>query len=120
MRKQVVAKAMEELRRASPDIEGCALVTLDGQIVAASLTPGVDPARVGALSIGAMKRGEEAAGGFGCGALEQLTLKAERGYVVIIRGAHDTALSIITGPSAKVGLVLQDAQRAVSSILAAQ
>ena len=120
MREEMVGIAMEELRGSSQDIRGCALVSLDGQILASSLKQGLEPARVGTMSLAALKLGEEAAGGLGCGAFKQFTLKGESGYVVTIRVGEDALLSIITGPSAKLGLVLQDAWRAVSSITAAQ
>ncbi len=120
MWKETAEEAMKDLRSSSQDITGCALVAQDGQILASSLKPGVDPARMGAVSVAALKLGEEAAGGLECGALQQLTLKGEGGYVLLIREGDDAVLCIMTRSSAKVGLVLQDARRTVSSITAAR
>ena len=120
MWKEAAEEAMKDLRNSSQDITGCALVAPDGQILASSLEPGVDSARMGAVSVAALSLGDEAAEGLGCGALQQLTLKGESGYVLLIREGDDTVLSIMTTSSAKLGLVLQDACRTVSSIKAAR
>ena len=120
MRKETAEEAMRDLLSSSPDITGCALVAPDGQILASAMEQGVDPAGMSALGVAALKLGEKAAGGLGFGAFEQLTLKGESAYLLVIREDDGAVLSIITRSSAKVGLVLQDARRAVSNITAAR
>ncbi len=116
MDRQAVANAINDLCSSFPDIRGCALIADDGHMVASSLKPGIDPEQLSAVSIAALKLGVEAASGLGCGALEQVTLKGESGYVLLVRETDDAVLTVITGSSARVGLILQDARRAVSSL----
>ena len=116
MRKDVVENVIMGLQRSSRDIKGCAVVSSDGQMVASSLKPGMDLDRVGAMSAAVQKLGQEAARALGCGALEQIMLKGETGYVLLVAVGEDAVLSVITDTSAKLGLVLQDARGAVLSI----
>jgi len=116
MRKDLIENAIMGLQMSSRDIQGCAVVSSDGQMVACSLKPGTDPDRVGAMSAAVQKLGKEAARELGCGALEQIMLKGDSGYVLIIGAGEDAVLSVITDAAAKLGLVLQDARGAVLSI----
>ena len=113
MRQEIIENAISDLHRSSRDIAGCALVSVDGQTVASSLQQGVDPDRVAAMSAAVLRLGEEAARGLGCGALDQVMLKGESGYVLLMGGGKGAVLSVITNSSAKLGLVLQGARRAV-------
>lgn len=116
MRIEVIENAIRGLHKSSREIQGCAVISLDGQIVASSLKPGIDPDRVGTMSAAVQKLGKEATQAIGCGALEQIMLKADRGYVLLVGAGEDALLSVITDPSAKLGLVLQDARGFVRSI----
>lgn len=116
MQKQGVAEVLAELCRSSPDIQGCALVAEHGEVVASSLKPGMDPARLGSVSVAALKLGEAAAGGLGCGALEQLTLKGKDGYILFVPDGKKAVLGVMAASSAKVGLILQDVRRAMANI----
>ena len=79
MRKDLIENAIMGLQMSSRDIQGCAVVSSDGQMVACSLKPGTDPDRVGAMSAAVQKLGKEAARELGCGALEQIMLKGDSG-----------------------------------------
>ncbi len=116
MREEVIENAIKSLQRSSRDIQGCAVVSSDGGMVACSLKSGMDPDRVGAMSAAVQKLGKEAARELGCGALDQIMLKGESGYVRLIGAGEDAVLSVITDAAAKLGLVLQDARGAVLSI----
>ena len=116
MRKDVIENALKGLHKSSRDIKGCAVISLDGQMVASSMKPGMDPDRVRTMSAAVQKLGKEAARALGCGALEQIMLKGDSGYVLLIGAGEDAVLSVITDVSAKLGLVLQDARGAVGSI----
>ncbi len=116
MRKDVIENAIMGLKRSSRGIQGCAVVSSDGHMMASSLKPGTDLDRVGAMSAAVQKLGKEAARELGCGALEQITLKGESGYVLLLGVGGDAVLSVITDASAKLGLILQDARGAVLRI----
>ena len=116
MRTQMLQSVLNDLRSSSGDIEGCAIVSLDGLTVASSLMEGRDENRVGAMSAAMLALGEKTAKELGRGRLDQVMVKGESGYLLLIGAGKDAVLIVITNAAAKLGLVFLDARRAAQSI----
>jgi len=100
----------------TPDVEGAATVSLDGLVLASVLPAGTDEDRVSAMAAALLSLGERTAQELGRGTLEQVYVKGDKGYIILMQAGKQSVLEVIAGPSAKLGMVLLDMKRAVSEI----
>lgn len=115
MRTQMLRSVLNELS-ASADVEGCAVVSLDGLTMASSLMEGMDENRVGAMSAAMLALGEKTSQELGRGGLDQVLVKGSSGYILLVQAGKEAVLIVITNSEAKLGLVLLDTKRAAKSI----
>ena len=83
-RTQQMVDRLRELQASSPDIEASAVVSVDGLSIASALPQGVEEDRVSAMSAAMLSLGERIASELGRGTLEQVYIKGEKGYVVLM------------------------------------
>ena len=99
-----------------PDIEGAALVSTDGLVMASVLPSGTDEDRVSAMAAALLSLGERTAQELTRGELEQVYVKGSNGYVILMQAGTDGVLEAIAGPQAKIGMILLEMKRASQSI----
>ena len=105
-------KILSDLQASSSDVEACAVVSEDGLIMASALPQGVEEARVAAMSAAMLSMGARTALELNRGALEQLFVKGDDGFVVIMQaGAHGVLMGLAR-KDAKLGLLFLDMNRA--------
>jgi hypothetical protein len=100
----------------APDIEGAALVSTDGLVMASVLPSGTDEDRVSAMAAALLSLGERTAQELTRGELEQVYVKGSNGYVILMQAGTDGVLEAIAGPQAKIGMILLEMKRASQSI----
>ncbi len=100
----------------TPDIEGAAVVSADGLIVASVLSTETDEDRVSAMAAALLALGERTAEELGRGTLEQMYVKGEHGYIVLMNAGSDSVLEAIAGSGAKLGMVLLEMKRAAAEL----
>jgi predicted regulator of Ras-like GTPase activity (Roadblock/LC7/MglB family) len=83
-RTQQMVDRLRELQASSPDIEASAIVSVDGLSIASALPHGVEEDRVSAMSAAMLSLGERIASELGRGSLEQVYIKGQKGYVVLM------------------------------------
>jgi len=83
-RTQMMVDRLRELQASSPDIEASAIVSVDGLPIASALPQGVEEDRVSAMSAAMLSLGERIATELGRGSLDQVYIKGEKGYVVLM------------------------------------
>ena len=114
------AEAMEHILRnlvgSTPDLEGAAVVSTDGLVLASALPAGTDEDRVSAMAAALLSLGERTAGELSRGDLEQVYVKGDLGYVVLMRAGDESVLEAIAGKAAKLGMVLLDMKRAAAEL----
>jgi uncharacterized protein len=103
---------LADLRALSGDIESCGVLSTDGELLSSSHGEGVDRERVTAMLAALANRAERVARENGKGHASQVKVKAEGGYVLLIRLEGGGTLAATTGPDARVGLVLYDMRNA--------
>lgn len=96
---------LNTLRVSSPDIEASAVVSLDGLVIASALPEGTEDDRVSAMSAAMLSLGERIAMELGRGALEQVYVKGENGYVILVSVGEDAVLTAMAQEQAKLGLI---------------
>jgi len=115
-RTQLMVDRLRELGASSPDIEASAIVSVDGLTIASALPQGVEEDRVSAMSAAMLSLGERIAGELGRGGLEQVYIKGEKGYVILMSIGEDAVLTSLAREQAKLGLIFLDIRRAVEDL----
>ena len=94
-RTQQMVDRLRELQASSPDIEASAVVSVDGLSIASALPQGVEEDRVSAMSAAMLSLGERIATELGRGSLEQVYIKGEKGYVVLMSVGQEAVLTAL-------------------------
>jgi len=105
-------RVLADLRALSGDIESCGVLSKEGELLSSSHGEGVDRERVSAMAAALANLAERVARQAGKDHASQVRVKAEGGFVLLIRLDGGGALAATTGPAAKVGLVLYDMRNA--------
>ncbi len=115
-RAEQMQQVLRNLVSTTPDVEGAAMVTLDGLPLSSALPSGVDEDRVSAMAAAVLSLGERTANELKRGALEQVYVKGSDGYVILMQAGHEAVLQTIVGPAGKLGMVLLDMKRAAQEL----
>jgi predicted regulator of Ras-like GTPase activity (Roadblock/LC7/MglB family) len=107
---------LRDLRVRTPDIEASAVVSVDGLIIASDLPVDVEEDRVSAMGAAMLSLGERIAGELGRGVLDQVYIRGDNGYVILMSVADEAVLTCLARPDAKLGLVLLDMRRAADDL----
>ncbi len=116
-RTQQLVNRLRELQASSPDIEATAVVSVDGLTIASALPQGIEEDRVSAMSAAMLSLGERIASELGRGALEQVFIKGQNGYVVLMAVGEEAVLTALAREQAKLGLIFLDMRRAAEDIV---
>ncbi|MER3401487.1 MAG: hypothetical protein C4313_10290 [Thermoflexus sp.] len=115
-RTERMIERLKELQASAPDIEASAVVSIDGLIMASALPADVEEDRVSAMSAAMLSLGERIAGELGRGTLDQVYIRGERGYVVLMAVGEEAVLTVLARPQAKLGLLFLDMRRAAEDL----
>jgi predicted regulator of Ras-like GTPase activity (Roadblock/LC7/MglB family) len=112
---QMVAR-LREMQIASPDIEASAVVSVDGLIMASALPAEGEEDRVSAMSAAMLSLGERISMELGRGALEQVYIRGDGGFVVLSAVGEEAVLTVLAREQAKLGLVFLEMRRAAEDL----
>ena len=115
-RSQLMVERLRDLQASSPDIEASAVVSVDGLTIASALPQGVEEDRVAAMSAAMLSLGERIASELGRGSLDQVYIKGEQGYVILMSVGHEAVLTALARGDAKLGLIFLDMKRAAEDL----
>ena len=107
---------LRELQHSSPNIEGAAVVSIDGLPLASLLPSGIEEERVAAMSAAMLSLGDRIANELGRGRLDQVYIRGERGYAILMEVGEDAVLTALARKDAKLGLVFLDMRRCVEEL----
>jgi len=112
-----MVERLRDLQASSPDIEASAVVSVDGLSIASALPQGVEEDRVSAMSAAMLSLGERIASELGRGGLEQVFIKGESGYVILMSVGEEAVLTALARQQAKLGLIFLDIRRAAADLV---
>ena len=112
---QIMAR-LRDLRAITPDIEASAVVSVDGLTIASDLPADVEEDRVSAMSAAMLSLGERIASELGRGTLDQVYIRGDNGYVILMSIGEDAVLTALARKGAKLGLVFLDMRRAAADL----
>lgn len=115
-RTQLMVELLRELQATSPDIEASAVVSVDGLTIASALPQGVEEDRVSAMSAAMLSLGERISNELGRGGLQQVYIKGESGFVVLMSIGDEAVLTVLAREQAKLGLIFLDMRRAAEQL----
>jgi uncharacterized protein len=115
-RSHQMIERLRELQASSPDIEASAVVSLDGLSIASALPKGVEEDRVSAMSAAMLSLGGRITDEMGRGTLEQVYIKGEKGFVVLMAVGQEAVLTTLARVQAKLGLILLDMRRTAEEL----
>ena len=115
-RTEQLVERLRELQASSGDVEGAAIVSVDGLSMASAVRPGTEEDRVSAMSAAMLSLGERISSELGRGELEQVMVKGENGYVILTAVGEEAVLTVLARKEAKLGLIFLDVTRAVGAL----
>lgn len=115
-RTQQMVERLRDLQASSPDVEASAVVSVDGLSIASALPQEVEEDRVSAMSAAMLSLGERIASELGRGGLDQVYIKGENGYVLLMSVGLEAVLTVMARKEAKLGLILLDMRRATEAL----
>ncbi len=116
-RTEQMVDRLRELQRSTPDIEASAIVSVDGLTIASALPGEVEEDRVSAMSAAMISLGERIAQELGRGVLDQVYIRGETGYVILMAVGEEAVLTVLASSKAKLGLIFLDMRRAVEDLV---
>lgn len=116
MREDAIGLLLQQLTRSSADIEACAVISLDGLVIASLLPQSMDEERLGAMAAAMLSLGERTADELMRGNFEQVLIKGSHGFILMTHAGADTVLSVVTNATVKLGLLFLDSKRCAESI----
>ncbi|MCC7450053.1 MAG: roadblock/LC7 domain-containing protein [Anaerolineae bacterium] len=115
-RTELMVDRLRDLQGGTPDIEASAVVSVDGLIMASALPAGVEEDRVSAMSAAMLSLGERISGELGRGGLDQVYIRGDKGYVILMSVGMDAVLTGLVRDNAKLGLIFLDMKRAATDL----
>ena len=115
-RQEQISNVLRKLQTGTPDIEGAAIISMDGLIVASSLPFSVEEDRVSAMSAALYGIGTRTAEELERGNIEQIYIKGDNGYMIITQAGSDAVLAVIANQKAKLGIIFLDIKRAAEEL----
>ena len=107
---------LRDLQASSTDVEASAIVSVDGLTMASALPPEIEEDRVSAMSAAMLSLGERIATELGRGKLDQVYIKGQTGYVILMSIAAEAVLTVLAREQAKLGLLFLDMRRAAEDL----
>jgi len=113
----MMVERLRDLQASSPDIEASAVVSVDGLTIASALPEEVEEDRVSAMSAAMLSLGDRIANELSRGTLNQVYIKGEKGYVILMSVGEDAVLTALAAEKAKLGLIFLDMRRATEDLM---
>ncbi len=116
-RSQLMVERLRAMQASASDIEASAIVSVDGLIMASALQQGAEEDRVSAMSAAMLSLGERIAQELGRGQLEQVYIKGNNGFIVLISIGDEAVLTALARQEGKLGLVFLEMRRAAEDLV---
>ncbi|MGC8958375.1 MAG: DUF4388 domain-containing protein [Chloroflexia bacterium] len=101
-------------------LQGVAVITLDGLVIASALPPNLEQLRVGAVAAGILSLSGRSIAQLERGEFQQTLIQGSEGNIVITYAGKNAAFVGVTGKGANLGMVLlevREGTKAVAEIL---
>jgi len=111
-----MSERLRDLQASSPDVEASAVISFDGLTIASALPENVEEDRVAAMSAAMLSLGERISGELGRGNLDQVYIRGENGFMVLMAVGSEAVLTVLARKQAKLGLLFLDMRRSTQDL----
>lgn len=111
-----MSKRLRDMQASSPDVEASAVISVDGLTIASALPDSIEGDRVAAMSAAMLSLGERISGELGRGILDQVYIRGENGFMVLMAVGNDAVLTVLARKQAKLGLLFLDMRRVTQDL----
>jgi predicted regulator of Ras-like GTPase activity (Roadblock/LC7/MglB family) len=111
-RQEQITNILRKLQSSTPDIEGAAVISMEGLIIASSLPASVEEDRISAMSAALYGIGTRAAEELQRGVIDQVYIRGMNGYMITNQAGSEGLLVVIANGKAKLGIIFLDIKRA--------
>lgn len=115
-RTESINKALKNLQSGSPDVEAAALISEDGLMIASVLPQDLDETRVAGMSATLLSLGTRAAAELGRGDVQEVVVRGNQGYSVMVNVGRGVLLLVVANENAKLGLIFFDMREAANAL----
>ena len=115
-RTESIERRLDALRQSGSDIQAAAAISVEGLMIAGSLPEGLADELVSAMSAAMLALGDRIAQELGRGALDQVFIKGDNGYVLMTTVNDNAVLTVLVGEEARLGLALLDTRQAAEAL----
>ncbi len=108
----ILRKLLEEV----PQVEGAAVVSVEGLPIASSLPPEIDDVRLAAITAAILSLGERAVQEFEKGLVDEVYVRGSDGYILVMGAGPNAVLTVSATKDANLGVVRLYMKRAADKI----
>ncbi len=109
-----IQAALHQFVSGTNDVEGAALVTLDGLPLVSMLPSYMDEEQVAAMTAALLSLGERIGMELLRGGIGKITLDGEKGYCILSSCGEEAVFLVLAAPTGKQGILNLEVKRAVS------
>jgi|GEM_PF-119301 len=109
-------KILKNLQNESPGVEASALISEDGLMIASALPQDLDETRVAGMTATLLNLGTRASTELRRGDVQEVIVRGEYGYSVMISAGRGALLLVLTNENSKLGLIFFDMREAIKAI----
>jgi uncharacterized protein len=107
---------LERFVSSTPDLQGAALVSLDGLPLTSVLPSNFDEERIAAMSAAMLSLGERIGKEFARGAVDRIMVEGETGYSILNNCGEEAVLIVMASKEAKKGLTFLSIKRLLAEV----
>ena len=111
-----MSERLRDLQASSPDVEASAVISVDGLTIASALPESIEGDRVAAMSAAMLSLGERISGELGRGVLDQVYIRGENGFMILMAVGDEAVLTVLARKQAKLGLLFLDMRRVTQDL----
>jgi len=115
-RSEQLAEALRGMVNNSTDIQGVAVISMDGLVIAAELPGKMDQARVGAVAAGILSLSGRSVGQLQRGELQQTLIQGTDGNIIITYAGKNAAFVALTGKEVNLGMAFLETREGAQAI----
>jgi uncharacterized protein len=109
-------RILRKLQTDSPGIEASALISEDGLMIARAETVNMEETRVAGMTATLLNLGTRASAELSRGRVQEVIVRGELGYAVVISAGRGALLLAVTNETSKLGLVFFDMREAIQAL----
>jgi len=111
-----LTKTLKEIVSEHREIEGIAIVSIEGLPITSYLPSGIDEVVISAITATMLSVGEKANLQLNKGFLRRVILEGDNGYIIVTSIDENTLLTVFTSKRMKIGLIFLAIQKAIEKI----